>query len=212
MEIKQFNLTNDTRPEDPQRIETFVGFVNQLNEEDNTLITPVLEYAVNPYISLTLGYERVSASTLNFNNNLGDGTATLEGPAIGIRAQYPITPQLLPFAGITYAIYGADFDHERWWTYGYASPEAYLNAGSPDGTLNANRRYIDITDENSVILQLGLTYLFSEKVSVKLQYQTTEVTTTAQTYTGSVNNRIPGIDGEFTLDYYTVGLSVLYTF
>ncbi len=85
------DLDAPTRPADPSQRETFLGFINELNQEDDGSAVLHVTILLNQYIGFEwMAEDSVSARTMNFNNRLSDGVLEASGSTYGAVVRYPI--------------------------------------------------------------------------------------------------------------------------
>jgi hypothetical protein len=155
--VTSFSLTDPDRPEDETREETFIGYVNELQEEDNNQIHPTILYKLHRYVSLEFTMDEVAARTQNFNNNLADGVVVMSGPIFNLFLTYPMMDdRISPYIGLGYAPWTSEFDHDAWWMLGWDSPEAYEAAGSPGTSDGGYERRIIVEDDSGVVWTVGV--------------------------------------------------------
>ncbi len=144
-------LKNTSRPADREGGLTFLGYINQLDQQDKSGLRVVAGYRFCPYFGVEFSHDEVAARTRNYNNGLSDGVLRLSGPVFTALIGYPVTEQIYPYIGIGYAPWSAEFEHDEWWHLDYDSPEAYEAHGSPKGVLYEDRsRCIEVGDDSAV--------------------------------------------------------------
>ena len=196
--VSTFRLKDASRPADPERVKTFVGFVNELKEEDDVHVYPTIAWWICPYVSVEATYDEVEASTWNFNNHATDGNIKMGGPIFSIRGQYPFFEnRLIPYVGIGYAIWSADFEE---------SPSWFTRS-------NGSHRVMDCKDDNGVALTVGVAYRPIRHLEIELMARSLDVTSEAEFYyLYGRGKREFRRGGEFTLEHVAYGLAASYVF
>lgn len=157
LRVTSFSLTDPDRPEDETREETFIGYVNELQEEDNNQIHPTILYKLHRYVAFEFTMDEISARTQNFNNHLADGVVVMSGPIFNLLLTYPLmNDRISPYVGLGYAPWTSSFDHDAWWMYGWGSPEEYEAAGSPGTSSNGYERRILVEDDSGMVWTVGV--------------------------------------------------------
>lgn len=155
--ITSFSLTDPDRPEDETREETFIGYVNELQEDNNNQIHPTILYKLHRYVAFEFTMDEVAARTQNFNNDLADGVVVMSGPIFNLFFTYPMMDdRISPYVGIGYAPWTSEFDHDAWWMLGWGSPEEYEAAGSPGISPNGYERRILVEDDSGMVWTVGV--------------------------------------------------------
>ncbi len=167
----KFSLSDANRPAVPGQ--TFIGFVNELNEESANTFYPLIEYMVCDYLSVGASYMKIEASTLNYNNHLGDGTAIMEGPVVSADLTYPLLNGMLsPHIGVGMALLSGDFEEDTWWGLGYSSPSSWQYFGSPTTKKRGNySRYVDVDDEVAPYFTIGVSYTPFSHLKLDVSYR-----------------------------------------
>jgi outer membrane protein W len=211
--ILRHRLTDNTRPEDTSRQETFLGFINQLDLENEYSFALFAEYHVHPFVFLELTYDRIEARTMNFNNNLSDGNVIMSGPIFSVYVQYPLHERVTPFVGLGLAPWSASFDHDDWWTLGWASPEAYDAAGRP-GTDVGRRRIIGVNRNTGMVYSAGLRFEPMDHLHISILARYIDIETQNVSFTGGPTNNLVTTtrSGNFPLKHRSFGLTVGYRF
>lgn len=206
LRITSFQLRETSRPADEERLETFVGYVNELHEEDKTGVWPVITYRISDYLGLELTWGEVAARTFNFNTDLSDGVVRMNGPIVGLTAQYPIRGYLCPFVGLGYAPWSASFDHEPWWRLGWLTPEQYEDAGSPPDQAGERPRLMVVEDDSAIVYSLGVTVHLHRYVDLDIMVRRMSLDSKVRHYRGDplLLERV----GSFPLDHTTVAMGL----
>lgn len=207
-----FKLTEGDRPAD--RSHDFLGNINQLNDVDNFLVLPTIDYVVCDYVSVGLTYMKISAETMNFNNNLGDGTAVMEGPALTVDFTYPLYDGTLkPHLGLGLAILKGDFHEDSWWHLGYSSPDAWKYYGHSKHTRSGYFRYIDVDDAVEPFFSVGLTYLPHERVKLDASFRMIDLDPSCEFgYDYGRRGKSKHATGDFDMSGYFLLFSASYVF
>jgi hypothetical protein len=209
--VLRHTLSDSRRPEDPNRQETFLGFINELNLQTNQTFALFAEYHVHPYVYLELSHDRVEARTKNFNNQLSDGNVVMSGLIFTVNAQYPVHERITPFAGIGLAPWSASFSHDAWWTLGWPSPEAYDAAGRP-GTDRGRRRVIDVGGSTGIVYTAGVRFEPADHFQISVLARYIDIETDATFLSGPSNNLTPQLRGDFPLSHRSFGVTLAYRF
>lgn len=131
--VTTFHLTKNYREPDLKRDNNFIGAVNELPEERDVLLVPVVDYRVNDYFRVELSYADITAGTKNLNKDgQGDGRVNYRGPTLALEGTYPFFDGLfVPHAGIGIAVMRGKFEELTWWHLGYSSYESWATRGKP---------------------------------------------------------------------------------
>ncbi|TVS20574.1 MAG: hypothetical protein EA424_03295 [Planctomycetaceae bacterium] len=210
--LRYFALHHKRRPEDVRREETFLGFINQLNEIDPLALRLALGYRINDWLALEVLYEDIAARTKNFNNNLSDGNVRLRGPMVSLIASYPLTERLSTYVGLGYAFMRSSFNHDAWWTWGWSSPEAYQAAGSPQASPGGRRRFIDVRDDSGLVRSLGLLYKANDRITLKAAVRRVDLTVKTHYYSSLHGVREQRRKGEFPMTHTAYSVGLVYVF
>ncbi|MCC5843641.1 MAG: outer membrane beta-barrel protein [Verrucomicrobia bacterium] len=209
--VLRHTLSESSRPEDPNRQETFLGFINELDLQSDQTFALFAEYHVNPYVFLELSHDRIEARTKNFNNQLSDGNVEMSGLIFSVNAQYTVYDRITPFAGIGLAPWSASFNHDAWWTLGWPSPEAYNEAGRP-GTDRGRRRVIDVGGSTGIVYTAGVRFEPADHFQISVLARYIDIETDATFLSGPSNNLTPQLRGDFPLSHRSFGITLAYRF
>ena len=195
-----FRLKNASRPEDWNCEKTFVGYINKLEEEDTTHLYPVVAWWICPYIAIEITYDKVEASTWNFNNHATDGNIEFGGPIFTLRGQYPFWEnRVIPFVGIGYADWSCDFKESENWFTRSDGVNRVMELGKADVgwalTAGVGVRPIRHLEIEAMVRQLDA------KTDAEFWYMK-----------GGVHRGHVMRTGEFTLDHIAYGLAASYVF
>ncbi len=207
-------LTKADRPADPTNTKTFIGNVNQL-EEENPYYAPVVEYALCDYVRLEVSYYKVSARTRNFNHNqTSDGIVTMSGPYLGLKLQVPLWERrIFPYFSIGEALLHGDFDEDDWWYYGWSMPEDWETAGKPTGMRGGHTREIHVEDCNTFIWGFGLAVRPIPNLELEAFYTSGDPSADNEFGYGYANKPFDKHkDGDFTLDNHMWGFCAKFVF
>ena len=206
-------LKNTSRPADREGGLTFLGYINQLDQQDKSGLRVVAAYRFCPYFGVELSHDEVAARTRNYNNGLSDGILRLSGPVFTALIGYPVTEQIYPYIGIGYAPWSAEFEHDEWWLLDYDSPEAYEAHGSPKGVLYEDRsRCIEVGDDSAVFFTIGVAYRFHRHAQLDVMMRQIDLTSKACFYYDYSGERELQSEGEFTMKHTTFGITLSYVF
>jgi hypothetical protein len=224
LRFTSFELDETPRPEDPFRQQTFLGFVNQLEEEQDSAPKFYMNILINKYVGFEITHDAVAARTRNFNNGQSDGILEMSGPIYSIIGRYPFEDvpifgsandyrvDIIPFLGLGYADWEADFKEEGWWAAGFSSPESWASAGSPSPSESGMVRMIQVSDDSSTVIMIGLALSLHEHFGIDIIYRQMELSTDAQFLRGSLSNPEPQSAGEFPMDHSTLGFGAKFIF
>jgi len=150
--VLSFPVLDDKRRED-----AYLG--NLVDEkEEGVGFFPEAEYTVCPFFRLMLSYYKIAFSAYNRNNgHASDGTASLEGPWVSAKAQWPVWDgRILPYASFGLAFLQGGFDAEAWWHYGYSSPAAFREQGSRKVLRGDHYREMEVDDATAFVWGVGV--------------------------------------------------------
>lgn len=204
-------LEETSRPADRDGGRTFLGYVNELEQQDKTGVRPFVGYQFSPYFGVELSQDEVAARTRNYNNGQSDGILRMSGPVFSATLSYPVTDYLLPYAGIGYAPWSASFDHDDWWRLGYSSPESYAAAGSPNEYRSIGRR-IEVEDDSATFFTLGLAIRLHRYARLDLMMRQMDLTSKASFYHVIGHSLDLQREGEFTMKHSTYGVALSLVF
>ena len=209
-------LTDAKRPKDEDRKKTFVGYVWKLEDVDQVGVLAELRYWAAPNFRVSLGIDRVSGRTRNFNlAKHSDGVAELVGPQLLVEGLFPLcddTVFLHAGGGVVYDF--ADFDEVAWWHLGYASEAAWNDYGRTGKTRQNYFREIRVDDAFGWTLAAGVSWRPAPRAEIDLSVRHTWIEpdcTFGYDY-GKRKGFKPLLDGDFTLDHLSVALTASYVF
>lgn len=208
-----FSFDEARRPEDETRTLTFLGYVNELEFEEDSSVTLVVGYELCPYLAMEYSHdEEVRARTWNFNTGRSDGVLKMSGPMYGLTLRLPIRRWFCPYLGIGYAPWKAEFQHEAWWTLGYSSEESYVEQGSLDTARHSYRRIIEVEDDSASFLYFGISMQLHRYVALDVSMREIELTSKAAFYQEFAGARELSREGEFPLSFttYSVALKAVF--
>jgi len=119
--------------------------------------------------------------------------------------QWPIRNRFYPYVGLGYAPWSASFDHDEWWTLGWASPQQYEEAGRP-GTSAGARRFIRVKDDSAFAASLGLAVRVHDRVDVDVMIRHLSLTARARAFGVAGGVETWSLDGSFPLEHTSYGL------
>lgn len=206
LRVTRFSLKHTSRPPDEEREETFLGYINELHEEDATAVWPSVMYRFNDYLACEFTWGEVAARTLNFNSNTSDGVLRMDGLILQGILQYPLQGYLYPYFAVGYAPWKATFDHDYWWRMGWHTPEEYIEAGSPEGGRKNRQRLMVAEDDSGVAYTLGLLVRLHRYIDLDVFVRRMSISSHVRHYRGDPwelqrENTIP-------LDHTTFGFGI----
>ena len=204
-------LDETSRPADREGGLTFLGYVNELEQQEQSGVRLVVGYRFCPYFSVEVSHDEVAARTRNYNSGLSDGVLRLSGPVFAATLSYPVTDKLSPYVGLGYAPWSASFEHDGWWRLGYGSPEAYEALGSPGKELVPSR-VIEVGDDSATFFTLGVAYRFHRHAQLDVMMRQIDLTSKARFYHDYAGSRILEREGEFTMKHSTYGIALSFVF
>ncbi|NLF85182.1 MAG: outer membrane beta-barrel protein [Lentisphaerae bacterium] len=206
-------LDETSRPADRDGGLTFLGYVNELEQQEKSGVRLVVGYRFCPYFSVEVSHDEVAARTRNYNTGLSDGVLRLSGPVFAATLSYPVTDKLSPYVGLGYAPWSASFEHDDWWHLDYDSPEAYEAHGSPRGVLFEDRsRCIEVEDDSATFFTLGVAYRFHRHAQLDVMMRQIDLTSKARFYYDYAGEQVPQREGEFTMKHSTFGIALSFVF
>lgn len=209
--VTSFSLTHSERPPDESRRLTFIGYVNELQEDNNNLFHPTILYKIHRHVAVEFTMDSVSAKTVNFNNHLADGDVVMSGPIVNLILSYPIfKDRLAPYVGLGYASWRSTFDHNAWWRLGWDSPDAFEAAGRPDKVHGRYERQIAVEDEAGILWTLGVNARLHRYAELDLMIRKIDLEAKAEHGVKYENNGVyeKRREGEFTLDHIAIGCAL----
>lgn len=201
-----FSLSETQRPPDEDRLQTFIGYINELQEQDATALRPVVTYRLSDYIALEFTWDEVRARTLNFNSGTSDGVVRMGGPIASVTAQYPFLGYICPYVGIGYAPWSASFDQDAWWGLGWRTPQEYEAAGSPPNTKGIQPRHMEVDDDSAIAYSMGIAIRLHRRVDADVLIRRMSLTSKAHFSRG--DPLVFESEGSFPLDHSMVGIGV----
>ena len=204
-------LKETSRPADRDGGRTFLGYVNELDQQEKTGVRPFVGWQFCPYFGVEFSQDEVAARTRNYNNGMSDGILRMSGPVFTAMASYPVTDYLSPYVGIGYAPWSATFEHDDWWRLGYDSPEGYAAAGAPDAPLSMGR-LIEVEDDSATFFTLGLAVRLHRRARLDVMMRQIDLTSKARFYHDFSGNKVLEREGEFTMKHSTYGIALSFVF
>ena len=218
--ISRIRLTNNHRPPKRDAGETFVGYVNLLDLENDFAWTPVVTYWAARYFRASLSWENVKARTFNYDktNPYGehgqtDGIISISGPLVSLEAVFPLMDDtLFPHAGLGIFFINADFREDDFWHLGYSSQESYEYYGKPKKTRSGYYREIRVDDTVGWLASAGIAWRPMKKFQVDLDVRQTWADVDCEFGYNYKSGWDPHRSGNFTLDNVAWTLSAAYVF
>lgn len=212
--VTAFHLKDASRPADPNREETYVGYLNRLDDDQN--YAPVKVFAdvyVNPYFGAELTYDEVAGRAYNMNGGDSDGYIEMSGPIFSLIGRYPIQDMFYPYVGIGYAWMDATFERAPWWEWGWKSEADYEAAGGGVASTGIYR-YMIVEDDDAMVYTIGLVVRFTDHLAADVMVRSMDLkadTLFYRTIDGVVSE--PDTSrGAFVMDHIAYGLGVRYVF
>lgn len=218
--IRLAHFTANHRPPDRDGGKTFVGFVNEIDLRNDTLVVPVVTYWAARYLRLGATWECLKGKTYNYDpdNPHGphlhsDGQERLEGPVFTVEGLWPLLDDtLFPHAGAGLFYGMGDFREEEFWYYGYGSQASYEADGKPKETKSNFKREIHSDDAFGFLLTAGVAWRpfthFQVDLDVRQMWVEPDIEYGYMKKKGWEHHR----DGELTFDNVTWTLSASYVF
>ena len=204
-------LDETSRPADRDGGRTFLGYVNELEQQEKSGVRLVVGYRFCPYFGVEVSHDEVAARTRNYNTGLSDGVLRLSGPVFAAAFSYPVTDKLSPYVGLGYAPWSASFEHDDWWRLGYGSPEDHEARGSPREALVPSR-LIEVGDDSATFFTLGVAYRFHRRAQLDVMMRQIDLTSKARFYHDYAGHRVLEREGEFTMKHSTYSIALSYVF
>ncbi len=194
---------------------SFIGTIDELKVEDD--LTPynvVVAVNLNRWFGMEGQWDQVEAKTFtDTEDNHSDGSFIADGPCLAFCLRWPATRYLTPYVEGGWAFLKADFDEEAWWALGYASPDDYVQDGSPSESPNGKTRDFVVENEKGTLLAFGAMVRLYH--AWWLDFQVRQVDLDADVhYTISVDDNVIDDRGVTTipLSYTATSLGVRYAF
>lgn len=176
------------------RDDNFLGTIDQLDLDDDLAPTRIYaQYFFSENIGVGVSYDAIEADATD--EEASDGLIQASGPILYLVGRYPNGSAFTPFAEVGVGFYSTSFDEEESW--------------ADDGEF---RRYMKTDDAEAFVLALGCDYNINEAWSVNLYARVVEGLDFDAAHYNTENPSRPRQTGEFTLDYFGVGLGVKYAF
>lgn len=208
--VTAFTLTESTSSGlDREAGETFIGHLTELEEVQNYFPTNLfVSYFAMPYLGLEFANDGVEATARNSNNHYSDGNVSATGWLLSLILRYPNTSRFTPSIGLGIGFWDPDFSEEAWWHYGYRSPDAWRDHGSPNQPRRGINKTISVYGAQGVVIQGELDIRVREHWSIDLQARYAGLETDAEFYQNGELHR----SGAFPLSHIAFGAGVRYTF
>ena len=209
------DLDETSRPADTRQVDTFLGFINELEPQDDSSPRFTMTILFNQYIGFEYTSDEVAARTRNFNTHLSDGVVEMSGPIYSLILRYPFSHErmtwvdaITPWLGYGKADWDASFDHETWWTRGWDNPQSFIAAGSPPGNRNGHSRVIAVSSDSDTVFSYGLIVQITEHIAAELMWRDIDLTADAT----FLLNGGPRDTGEFPMKHSTSSFAGIFTF
>ena len=215
LEFSFSSLTDAKRSADKGSDKTFVGFINELDDDDEFGVFPSVSYWAADYVRLTLFRDSVAGRTRNYNteNHHSDGVVKAAGPALLVEGLYPMrgdTVFLHAGLGLSWAF--GDFEEDGWWHLGYSSEASWREYGSPGTKAGDHYREIEVDDSVGILLAAGVAWRPVPRMELDFSLRHTWLEPDCK----FGYRRRSGFEvrdtGEFTLDHLTAALTVSWVF
>ena len=187
-------LDASSRPADRDGGRTFLGHINELEQQEKSGVRLVVGYRFCPYFGVEVSHDEVAARTRNYNNGMSDGVLRLSGPVLAATLSYPVTDKLSPYVGL-----------------GYGSAEEYESRGSPQEALVPSR-LIEVEDDSATFFTLGVVYRFHRRAQLDVMMRQIDLTSKARFYHDYAGSRVLEREGEFTMKHSTYGIALSFVF
>lgn len=223
--VSRIRLSDNHRP--PHRPDswgskgtTFLGALNLMELEEETVVVPVATYWVARYLRAKATWENMEARVYNYNDadpygphGQTDGIAKMHGPVVTLEGVWPLLDDtLFPHVGAGLFYGFGDFDEDTFWHLGYSSQEAWEERGKPRKTAGNHYREIHMDDGLGWVASAGLAWRPMRHFEVDLEMRKTWVTSDAEY--GYVKNS--GWEshhpGEFSFENVTWSLAASWVF
>lgn len=152
-----FWLTDDSRPSDNS--DNFLGSINKLEEDQNGVPYPFINYMFTKYVGLSMSYDELQVKTITKEDGHTDGSYELKGPVLSILCRYCNSSHFTPYAEAGIAFYNGGFNHDPAWRH------------------VGNDRRMEIDDTEGYLLTIGCSVVFSQNWSMDIfcRYEDVEV-------------------------------------
>lgn len=219
----EFDLDETERPPDETRTLTFLGYINQLeDQQDDSFDKFYVTLLYNRFIGFEISSDKVAARTRNFNTGLSNGVVEMSGPVYSLILRLPIEDKIpffngrhidiIPYIGIGQVSWDATFKHDAWWLNAWSSPEAYEAAGRPPEPRNQVRRIIDVSGDSDSFVSYGIAIEMADHFAMDFMWRELELTADAAFYRESAGALGLQRTGAFPLDHSTFGWGLRYAF
>lgn len=213
--ISYSTLTDAKRSADKFSNKTFVGFINELEDEDEVGFEPELSYWAADHVRLTLTWDGVSGRTRNYNKTQhSDGVVEAGGPAFLVEGLLSfLDDTLLLHAGAGVSWQFCDFKEDAWWHLGYSSESSWNTLGSSTTKVRGNHyREIRVDDAFGWLLSAGVAWRPAERLEFDLSVRHMWLEPDCE-FGYRYRSKFEVHDtGDFTLDHLTAALTVSYVF
>ncbi|MBP5786788.1 MAG: hypothetical protein J6Y19_03095 [Kiritimatiellae bacterium] len=218
--LRMAHFTENHRTPDRDGGKTFVGYVNEIDLKNETLVVPVVTYWAARYLRLSATWECLKGRTYNYDpdNPYGphlhsDGREKLYGPTFMVEGLWPVLDDtLFPHVGAGLFFGMGEFREDDFWHYGYGSQESYEADGKPKKTKGNFKREIHSDDAIGWLLSAGVAWRpfkhFQVDLDVRQMWVEPDIEYGYMKKKGWELHR----KGEFTFDNVTWTLSAAYVF
>lgn len=196
--VSTFSLLDADRPRDWSRQKTFLGYINELKEENTVNVVPTISWWASQYCAFEFTWDGVEASTWNLNNHATDGNIKMSGPIFSLRGQYPLFEnRVIPYIGAGLAFWSADFERSANW------------ARRSDGM----QRLMLCDDDVGLALSAGVGLRPHPRCEIDLMVRYLDVSSDAEFwYARHGVKKSLERTGEFTLEHIAYGAALSYVF
>lgn len=218
--VRVARFTDNHRPADREGGKTFVGYVNELDLENETLLVPVVTYWTARYLRLSATWETLKGRTYNYDpynpdgpHAHSDGRLKLDGPVFMVEGLWPMMDDtLFPHAGAGLFVGMGEFREDDFWHYGYGSQESYEAYGKPKKTRLNYKREIHSDDAIGWLVSAGVAWRPFKHFQADLEVRQMWVEPDCEYGYMYKSGWDPHRKGEFTFDNLTWTLSAAYVF
>jgi hypothetical protein len=190
--VSEFTLETTRTAPTPE--DDFLGNLYRLEAEQNTAPTKIFaDFNIIKYWGVEWTWDEMAARPYNFVPEdaedptipeRSDGKLTVEGPILATYGRYPVNLTdniaVVPFVGVGYAFWKADFEEDTWWAYGYGSPEAF--AADPNPSAQGAERRIDVKDDPTSFYYLGADVFITPHWAAQVYYRQMDMDIDAEFY------------------------------
>lgn len=199
---------------------TFLGALNLMELENETVVVPVATYWVARYLRAKATWEIMKTRVFNYKDDdpygphgQTDGLAKMNGPVAMLEAVWPLMDdKVFPHAGAG-VFYGfGDFDEDTFWHLGYSSPESWELKGKPKKKAGGHYREIHMDDGLGWVASAGVAWRPARHFELDLEMRKTWVSADAEYGYITGDGWEAHHPGEFSFDNVTWSLSASWVF